>query len=294
LVGQFENGAALATTESYANETSLVNIPITYRGDAYLIVVADGNNNVDEYPNEANNVRAAHFYVDPVPFGDLVASDVVAPDQAGYGAGIEVRYKVANKGSNATRGEAAAVNSWTDSIWLSRNKLKPGAYKGDVLLGSFTHVGNLAVGDDYLGAVQVSIPGDVLSGNYFITVWSDTYNTILEDTLATNINTDDPAAIDNNNYKARPISVLGITPPDLAVSEVSGVDAVGSGGSYSFNYAVQNRGDIFTGKWTDVVYITDNPDFSEAKEIWEIGRYSQDRTLGNREQYTVSQTVQLG
>ena len=192
LVGQFENGSALATSESYANETGMVDIPISYRGDAYLIVVADGNYTVDEYPNETNNVRAAHFYVDPIPFGDLVTSDVVAPDQAVYGANIEVRYKVGNNGSNTTRGEAASVNSWTDSIWLARNKLKPGAYKGDILLGSFTHVGNLAVGEDYLGTAQVKIPDNVLSGDYFITVWSDTYNTILEDTLATNINPDDP------------------------------------------------------------------------------------------------------
>jgi len=293
LVGQFENGSALAASESYANETGMVDIPITYRGDAYLIVVADGNYNVDEYPNETNNVRATHFYVDPVPFGDLVASDVVAPDQVVYGSSIEVRYKVGNKGSATTRGEAAAVNSWTDSIWLARNKLKPGAYKGDILLGSFTHVGNLGVDQDYLGTVQVKIPDKVLSGDYFITVWSDTYNAILEDTLATHINADDPAAVDNNNYKARGISVLGITPPDLAVSEISGQEAADAGGSYSFNYTIQNRGDIFTGNWTDVVYITDNPDFAAAKEVWEIGRYTQARSLGHNEQYSVSQTVQL-
>ena len=87
--------------------------------------------------------------------------------------------------------------------------------------------------------------------------------------------------------------MLGITPPDLVVSEVSGLDAVDSGGSYSFNYTIQNRGDIVTGNWTDIVYITDNPDFAAAKEVWEIGRYTQARTLGNNEQYSVSQTVQL-
>ena len=158
LVGQFESGAALAPSESYANETGMVDIPIRYRGDAYLIVVADGNNNIDEYPNEANNVRAAHLYIDPVPFGDLVSSDVVAPDQAVHGSTIEVRYAVTNLGSQTTRGEAAALNSWTDSIWLARDKRRPGAYKGDILLGSFTHVGNLAVGEDYLGTAQVAIP----------------------------------------------------------------------------------------------------------------------------------------
>jgi subtilase family serine protease len=296
LVGQFENGSALASSESYANETGLVNIPIQYRGDAYLIVVADGNFNVDEFPDEANNVRAARFYVDPVPFGDLVTSDVVAPDQAVYGSNIEVRYKVTNKGSDTTRGEAATTKSWTDTVWLSRNKLQPGAYKGDILLGSFTHVGNLAVGEDYLGTVEVSIPNDVLTGSYFITVWSDTYNTILEDTLASNINTDDPTGIDNNNYKARPIGVLGhhtLVPPDLVVREVSGVDAAEAGGSYSFSYTVQNRGEMFAGQWTDVAYITDNPDFASATEIWEIGRYTQNRSLGNNQEYSVSQTVQL-
>ena len=72
MVGQFDNGSALAPTESYANDSATVNIPIRYRGEVYLIVVADGNNNVDEYPSEANNLRALRFTVDPVPFGDLL------------------------------------------------------------------------------------------------------------------------------------------------------------------------------------------------------------------------------
>ncbi len=77
------------------------------------------------------------------------------------------------------------------------------------------------------------------------------------------------------------------------MSEISGQEAADAGGSYSFNYTIQNRGDIFTGNWTDVVYITDNPDFAAAKEVWEIGRYTQARSLGHNEQYSVSQTVQL-
>ena len=47
-----------------------VDIPIRYRGDAYLIVVADGNFNIDEYPNDGNNARCAALTVDPVPLGD--------------------------------------------------------------------------------------------------------------------------------------------------------------------------------------------------------------------------------
>lgn len=293
LVGQFDNGAALAPSESYSTNSESVDIPIRYRGDAYLIVVADGNNNVDEYPSEGNNIKAAHFYVDPIPFGDLVASDVVAPDQAVHGASIEVRYKVSNLGSNTTRGYAASVSSWTDTIWLARDKRRPGAYKGDMLLGSVTHTGNLAVGEDYLGSTQVSIPDNVYSGNYFVTVWSDTYDAILEDTLASQLNPDDPNQIDNNNYKARAISVLGITPPDLSVMQVSGLTLGNAGDSYTFNYTVQNRGELFTGSWTDSVFITNNPDLDAATEVWSLGNYSQQRTLGNGERYSVTQTVQL-
>ena len=293
LVGQFDNGGALAPSESYSTDSASVNIPIRYRGDAYLIVVTDGNNNIDEYPNEGNNIKAAHFYVDPIPFGDLIASDVVAPNQAVHGSSIEVRYKVTNLGSDTTRGETAAVSSWTDSVWLARDKRRPGAYKGDVLLGSVVHNGNLAVGEDYLGTTQVSIPDGTLSGNYFITVWSDTYDAILEDTLVSNLNPDDPNQVDNNNYKARPISILGITPPDLTVTDVTALSAADAGGNYTFSYTVQNRGDIFTGNWTDSVFITDNPDLDAAKEVWAIGSYSQQRTLGNSERYSVTQTVQL-
>ncbi|MFO1403439.1 MAG: CARDB domain-containing protein [Azonexus sp.] len=293
LVGQFGNAGALAPSEAYANETAMVDIPIRYRGDAYLIVVADGNNNVDEYPNDGNNVRAAHFYIDPVPFGDLVTSNVVAPDQAVHGSNIEVRYQVANLGSQTTRGEAAALNAWTDTIWLARDKRRPGAHKGDILLGSFTHVGNLGVGENYLGTVQVAIPENVRSGEYFVTVWSDTYDVILEDTLAANINPDDAAQVDNNNYKARPISVLGISPPDLAVGEVTGQATAEAEGNYSFSYSVQNRGDLYTGTWVDSVYLTDDPDFSAAHEIWHLGDYTQTRSLGNGERYSVTQTIQL-
>ncbi|MDR0673568.1 MAG: putative Ig domain-containing protein, partial [Zoogloeaceae bacterium] len=294
LVGQFANGSALLPNESYAIETAMIDIPIRYRGDAYLIVVADGGGNVDEYPGEGNNVRAEHFYIDAVPFGDLVTSDVVAPDQGIYGSVIEVRYKVANLGSATTRGEAAALNTWTDTIWLARDKTRPGANKGDILLGSYTHVGNLGVGEDYLGTVNVRIPGNVYSGEYFITVWSDAYNVILEDTLAVNLNPDDPGQVDNNNYKARPIAILGLVPPDLAVKAVSAPGTAEAGGSYTFSYTVQNRGASFEGSWIDSVYLVDAAEEDKVRQSWLLGEYGQTRALGEDESYTVTQTVDFG
>jgi hypothetical protein len=116
---------------------------------------------------------------------------------------------------------------------------------------------------------------------------------ILEDTLATNINADDPSQIDNNNYQARAISVLGTTPPDLQVSELVAPATVAIGASYSFSYRVENRGDAFNGSWTDSVYLADSADWQTASEVWHLADYAQTRSLGFGEGYSVSQTLQL-
>ena len=293
LLAQVDSGAALNPGESYSTALNNIDIPIRYRGDAYLIVVADGGIRIDEYPNEANNARAERLHIDAVPFADLVVSDVVAPDQAVHGASFTVNYQVSNQGSAATRGDAASTHSWTDSVWLSVDKTRPNPGKGDIKIGQITHTGHLAVGENYLGSIQTQLPGNVKSGQYQITVWSDLHDAILEDTSSSNINPDDPAQIDNNNYKARPISVLGVTPPDLVVSSVLAPAAASAAGNYSFSYTVKNRGDAFDGSWTDKVWLMDSADPTKAHVYWLLGEIQQQRGLGHDESYSVSQTVAL-
>ncbi len=293
LAARLDSGAALAPSESYTTQTAAINIPIRFRGDVYMIISVDAPNRIDEYPNEGNNVKAEKFHVDPIPFADLVTSDVVAPDQLVHGATVGVTYKVTNSGAARSQGDTSAVNSWTDSVWLTVDKRRPSPSKGDILLGQVTHTGNLSVGEDYLGSIQGQIPDNVRSGQYYITVWSDTYDAILEDTLASNINPDDAGQIDNNNYKARAVSVLGMTPPDLVVSQATATPAVTAPGDYSFSYTVKNQGDLFNGAWTDRVWVADNADLSRATTKWMVGEFNQQRSLGNGETYSVSQTVQL-
>jgi hypothetical protein len=218
---------------------------------------------------------------------------VVAPEQAVHGSTVEVRYRVTNRGAATTLGDSASINSWTDTVWLSVDPRRPSPAKGDVRIGQVTHNGHLAVGDNYLGTLNVQIPEGVRSGQYYITVWSDTYDAILEDTMAVYINPDDPGQIDNNNYKARPISVLGVVPPDLVVSQVQAMPAMTAAGDYAFSYTVQNRGDLFEGRWTDRVWIADNADLKKANVRWLLGEYAQQRSLNNGESYTVTQTVPL-
>ena len=89
------------------------------------------------------------------------------------------------------------------------------------------------------------------SGDYYISVLTDTYDVILEDSLTSNINPDDATHSDNSNYKSRPIGIIGAIPapvavPDLSVTEVTALAATDSGGNYSFSYTVQNLGDAMS------------------------------------------------
>src|SRR3546814_15195010 len=63
--------------------------------------------------------------------------------------------------------------------------------------------------------------------------WVDPYATLLEDSLATNVNPDDPAEINSSNYRARAIDIVGVPPQvftrAIAVDSVV-ADPVGTGG----------------------------------------------------------------
>ena len=61
----------------------------------------------------------------------------------------------------------------------------------------------------------------MIPGEWYITPWSDAYDVVVEDTFDVNINPDDPNELDNNNYKAAPISLLLTTPPDLVVTTIT-------------------------------------------------------------------------
>ena len=151
-----------------------------------------------------------------------MTSNVVAPTQVLDGSSIQVSYTVANLGAGDT-----IPGSWTDTIWLTLDRTRPDPRKGDVLLGTFGHSGTLSVGDSYDQSVTVSLPSGI-SGNYYVTPWTDSYDQVPEDTFDININPDDPTQLDNNNYKARPITVLLRPPPpptqhipsDLVVTSV--------------------------------------------------------------------------
>ena len=300
LLGTINNASALESGESYASQLNNFRIPKHFGGNVYLLVETDSGNRVDEYPNETNNLMAQPIYVEPLPPADLVTSDVVGPSQAFDGSTVTVSYKVTNLGEGET-----AVNGWYDSVWLTRDRRRPSTRKettsganigkGDILLSRFYRSGSLKVGESYQRSVNVRLPSQ-LSGEWFLTVWSDVYDNVLENTFSDNINPDDPNELDNNNYKATPITVLLKPPPDLVVTDVTAPTQANGGESYRVTWTVQNQGSGQTQQsaWYDNVYLSDNPTYNESgAKQWYLGRVRHSGHLGAGEQYTQSLNVTL-
>jgi hypothetical protein len=302
LIGTFQNGSALAPGERYATETGGVVVPVRYRGDVYVIAVADSGDAVDEYPNDGNNVRVESVYVEPRAFGDLVTSNVVAPTRAQEGSQLEVRYTVTNKGS-----APSYASQWHDTVWLTNDKRRPSSANGAILLGTFAHNGALDVGEGYDNSVQVTLPSNLAVGinTYYVTVWSDAYDVVLEDTLSSNTNPDDPNEIDNNNYKARAVQVIVTDEPlpeaepvllsDLTVTSVVPA-AAGTGGElFAVQWTVQNAGEgTASGGWTDHVYLSSTPSlaFSDPNRVY-LGAVAHGDPLASGSSYTTEHSFQL-
>src|SRR6185437_3427941 len=297
LVASVPNVSALATGQSYVAQSPSFNVPLRYSGTVYVIVQANANGAIDEWPNgvgSSNGVTIQPLQVTGAPFADLVTSNVVAPSQATYSSTINVSYTVTNKGSAATRAADGSTNeSWTDTVWLTTSKGQPQPAAGDILLGSTTHTGVLNPGDGYNGNLQVTLPANVASGQYYITVWTNPTGVIAQTELANNINPDAQTTFYSENFKATPIGVIGNVLPDLAVTKVTAPPTATSGGNYSFSYTVQNQGNTSSGSWTDAVFLTDNPDPTKATTRWLLGTYNESPTLGLNQSYTVSDNVQL-
>src|SRR4029077_10663213 len=87
----------------------------------------------------------------------------------------------------------------------------------------------------------VTLPKHI-AGQFFITPWADTFDQVLKSTLDVNINPDDPTELNNDNWKARPITVLLTPPPDLVVTAVVPPPTAVGGDSYTVRWTVQNQG----------------------------------------------------
>ena len=297
LLGSFGNQSALLPGEKYQTTTTDMNVPGRLGGPAYLIIDANSNGAVDEFPHGDNNTFVKSIYINPEPPADLVTGTVVAPNQTFDGKTIPVTYHVSNLGLGPTN-----VTSWTDTIWLTTDKTRPNTTKGDVLLATIPHTGLL--GNDptvispptgYDVTAMVTLPKHIV-GQYYITAWSDSFDVVLKSTLDANINPDDPNQLNNDNYKARPITVLLTPPPDLVVTSVAPQATAVGGDSYAVTWTVTNQGTSPTEDSVlfDQVYLSNSPTFNANNpKQWFLGTVEHDGSVASNGSYTANQTFQL-
>ncbi|WP_048324300.1 CARDB domain-containing protein, partial [Crocosphaera watsonii] len=305
IIGTLENGSALGSKESYRSISEPLTIPRYFRNNAYIIVETDSNNVINEYPQEENNTLVKQININSIPPADLVTSNVISPDQVFEGNEIEVRFTVTNKGIGETDRD-----SWTDTVWLTRDPQRPSTKSResspepndieDFILGSISHNGSLAVGESYEQVITVNIPEirneffpNGLSGNWYITPWSDAYDVVLEDTLSDNINPDDPNEIDNNNYKGRPITVLSGAPADVIVTSIIPTQEALAGDEFTVQWTVENQSTTATpNSWVDEIYLSDSPNLYEGKQ-WLLAEVEHQGVLQQNENYSKERTVTL-
>jgi hypothetical protein len=140
---------------------------------------------------------------------DLKADSVTTLATANFGETIPIQWTVSNPENDA------ALETWSDSIWLSRD---PFLSDHDILLGTFPAMGHspLAAGDFYTQALSVSLPftRDLSPDVYYVIGQADA--------LA-----QQPELNESNNWiVSEPISLTLPPLPDLVVTSIEQRDGV--------------------------------------------------------------------
>jgi CARDB len=142
ILGNFQHTGALNVGESYSRSEAIL-LPARFEGQYNLFVQTDAAGQVFENSLESNNNTLANnpLKVALRPYADLVVSSVAPNANASSGQPLTVSWSVANQGIGTTDS-----SSWGDRLWLASD---PAGKNLVAQLGSFEHIGTLAVGGNY-------------------------------------------------------------------------------------------------------------------------------------------------
>ena len=282
---------SLNAGESYTN-TATITIPEDMVGNFYLFVFADqvdaydinftptGGFAPDPYTPSITNVPYPYlsgFYhhagvlseVDnhdnffykvlnilPPPSPDLVVSNVTHPINAFSGSQIPVTWSITN------HGEAAAVGSWYDAVYISEDTVLNTAT--DIRLGRFLHQGTLLIDSAYTHIEQLTIPIQYM-GDYYFFVVTDYLNEVYEGLYEEN----------NLGISSHPLNVTLTPPADLTVTSISLPDTLDANREYQCSYTVKNIGYSVTygNFWKEALYLSQDSVFVRANARQLATRY---------------------
>ena len=238
----------LNTNESVSN-SSTVRLPECETGEFYLIVITDRWNYLQEESEDNNTgVSSVPITIQPSPTPDLRASGATTLDVAGFaqaGESYNLNFGIINDGDLATDGPFL-VRIFIDTVsfydpatadWLDN-------YSVEETLGVGQSTGPIQV--------EVTIPPNTASGDYYIHVVID-FNDAVEECVFEV----------NNETSTSLFSVLETPKPDFELLDVEVLpDTVRNNEVITVSYDLKNNGNGFEALLSDRIYICPSPDLN--------------------------------
>lgn len=253
MVANVQNSGPL-TAGGTISMSQNVQLPNGVTGTYYLGVYTDFSNTIFENNSEDNNVAISlsPITVSPGPWPDLQVSNIVHADTSAAGQNIPITFTIANMGTFAAQGHA-----WVDKIYISSNPVF--AAGTSTLLRTINRILPLPVSDSYTISTSINIPTNLLSGYYYLFVYTDATDSIFENT-----------ANFNNIQQLAPIYINQYPPIDLAGISLTVPTAANSGTVQSINWSIKNQGQAstLTSFWYDEIYLSVDTFWNASSDIF--------------------------
>lgn len=272
-LGDFYRSQSLPAGASYT-QTNNVTLPMSASGTYTLFVQVDVYNSVFEL-NKANNVSAPVTGTVRLTLPDLQVLSVSVPQQAWTGRSFDVSWVLTNAGTGT------ATGPWIDQFYLSStNQLRTNQ---DQVIGTFPFEGQLPPGQavQLIQRVLINRAG-ITNGRYYVTVFADAGNNVLEATKTNNV------GISSSNMLVEPTPLS-----DLAVSLVAAPTNGFGGQPVGVSWVVCNQGQADTDVpvWYDHLYLSTTPNL--AGVVQDFGEYENPSYLAVGDCYQQDATVTL-
>lgn len=271
---------------NYANEGSEITVTAIPESDAYGLqyLIVDGQLVTSPHTmTVSSDVNIEAIFI-PVDRPDLHVVDITCPANVTTGQTVQVSWTVRNDGL------AATSSSWIDRIYLVTDPSTTTTIGTDCIkLKTQDNFNALAPGESYTKTETVTIPNNIVGGDYYFVV---TANINRDDQNTFKVTCADGASPEENdtppfctvgassksfveanetynygyisdNVLAKHIQVVQSL-PELSVTSVSHSDLC-VGYNISISFTVANSGAIMTPEnvtWTDRVYLSTTPDLS--------------------------------
>ena len=203
LLTQILNNREINKNEIYTTSVN-VTVPHGVNQPLYLTVIVDVNDNLEELAADRNGQHLLVSTTSPIlikqgPLSDLSVMISIATLNLQGGQPATVSYQVLNRGENR------AIGTWYEAIYLSSDAaLDPFDFK----LKTVRNRMELGVNESYIQNVEIFIPFDLPTANYYLFFEIDGVNRIAE------FNT-------SNNVDFQVVTITESVSTDLTVTDVT-------------------------------------------------------------------------